>query len=80
MKVGELRDKLSALDPNLDIMCYSEDAALLAPGHLFRLLEIERVDTTYGELTRTDDGIPSLKIGKGPASATLAILEVIADF
>lgn len=80
MKVKELRDKLSALDPNLDVLCYTEDDALLTPGHLFRLFEIERVDKVHAELKRADDGIPSLKIGEGPASTDLVVLEVIADF
>lgn len=80
MKVGELIDKLKRLDPKLEILCYTEDAAFLPEKHLFRLLDIEGVDVSEGERCRTDDRIPTLKLGAGPHSEKLAFLNVTADF
>jgi hypothetical protein len=80
MKVRELQQQLSRLNPDLDVICYTEDEKLVAGNMIFRLLEIEGVDTTEGQRVRLDDGTPYLKLGKGPASVTLATLTVTADF
>ena len=80
MKVRELQDQLGKLDPALEVVCYTEDPSFHAEGHGFRLLEIEAVDTTQGEWAKNDDGIPSLKLGKGPSSVKLAVLKVTSDF
>jgi hypothetical protein len=80
MKVRELQQRLNKLDPELEVLCYTEDIKLVEGNMGFRLLDIENVDTTQGEQVRLDDGTPHLKLGKGPASVTLATLEVTADF
>lgn len=80
MKVRELQERLSKLDPGLDILCYSEHESLVSSGQMLRLLEIEDVSTTEAELVRLDDGTPYLRIGKSSSSATLALLEVGPDF
>lgn len=80
MKVRELVERLEQVDPELDVVCYSEDEALLASGHIFRLLEISGVDTTEAEPVRGADEVPSLKLGKGPGSVRLAVIEVTSDF
>lgn len=80
MKVRELQQRLSKLDPELDVLCYTEDSKLVPADAHFRLLEIEDVQTTHGEQVRLDDGTPYLKLGMGPASVVLATLVVTADF
>jgi len=80
MKVKELIDALGKYDPDLEVLCYSEDEQLVLPKHLFRLLEIEGVDVVNGEKQRDDKGIPTLKIGKSDAAARHVVLNVIADF
>lgn len=80
MKVQELQQQLSKLDPDLEVLCYSEDATLLGRDQAFRLLDIEAVSTTRGERVRLDDGTPYLKLGKSPESIVLATLEVTLDF
>jgi hypothetical protein len=80
MKVKELQEKLGKLDPNLEVVCYSEDEILQHLDRGFRLLDILAVSTTDGERARLDDGTPYLKLGKGPDSSTIALLEVTVDF
>ena len=80
MKVRKLQQLLSKLDPELHVLCYTEDTNLVAAENQFRLLEIEEVNTTQGELVRLDDGTPYLKLGEGPTSRTLATLVVTGDF
>jgi len=80
MKVKELVEKLNQLDPELEVLCYSEDSNLLAFEHLFRLLDIHGVSIVEGEKRRGDDQIPSLKIGHTQHSQKHAVIEVTPDF
>jgi hypothetical protein len=80
MKVGELQQQLSKLDPDVEVLCYSEDEALRGKNQAFRLLDIECVSTAEGERIRLDDERPYLRLGKSPESMVIAILEVTADF
>lgn len=80
MRVRELQEQLGRLDGDLELLCYTEDEGLQAPGYLFRLLDIEAVGTTEGEFVRGDDDVPSLRLGKSDVSQTFAILEVVSKF
>ena len=80
MKVRELHERLSKLDPKLDVLCYSEDEKLWVKGWCFILSDILAVSTTEAERLRLDDGTPYLKFKKGPASETIANLEITSDF
>jgi hypothetical protein len=80
MTVKELISKLSKLDPELEVLCYSEDDELVPPGHLFRLLYIESVTVNDAQRRKGDDGIPSLKFVKTEHSEELAFLNVTVDF
>jgi hypothetical protein len=80
MKVKELQQKLSSLNPELELLCYTEDERLLTDRRGFLLLDIESVEITDAEHVRLDDGTPYLKLGKGPASTTVATLHVTSDF
>jgi hypothetical protein len=79
MKVKDLLEKLSKVDPNSDVVCYSEDESLLLDGHIFRVLELESVDSVVAEKCRTD-GVGTLKIGKSDASKNLVTLNITTDF
>ena len=79
MKVKDLLEKLSKLDPNSDVICYSEDDSLLLDGHLFRVLEIESVNSVVAEKCRAD-GVATLKIGKSDASQNHVTLNITTDF
>lgn len=80
MKVKELLEQLRRFDPELDVLCCSEDEGLLAPNHHFRLLDICSVSTVEGEKVRGEDGIPSMKLGKTPHSQPHAVIDVTVDF
>ena len=80
MKVRELQEHLSKLDPELDVVCYSEDERLLVEKRGFILFDILAVSTAEAELLRLDDGTPYLKFDRGPTSVAMATLEVTSDF
>lgn len=80
MTVRELIAKLSALDQDLQVVCYTEDEELLAPGHIFRLLAIVDVDVAEGEKLRDSKGHPTMKFGSSPDATRLAVLDVTAHF
>ncbi len=80
MKVRELREQLSKLDPELEVVCYSEDEKLLTQGRGFILFDVTAINTTEAEQLRLDDGTPYLKFGKSPAASAIATLEVTTVF
>ena len=80
MKVKDLVKQLNKLDPELEVLCYSEDNDLLASKHGFRLLDINGVSIIEGEKRRGDDQIPSLKLGKTSLSQKHVVIEVTSDF
>ena len=80
MKVRELVEQLGSLDPEMEILCCSEDEAILPKGHGFRLLEINGVDVSEGERQRGDDEVPTLKLGKGDSAERIAVISVTCDF
>lgn len=79
MKVKDLIKKLSTFDPNSDVICYSEDESLLLDGHMFRVLEIENLDSVMAEKCRVD-GIGTLKIGNSDISQNHVTLNITTDF
>jgi len=80
MKVRELLQNLGTLDPELEVLCLSEDANLAAKGQQFRLLDIESISALYAEMVRLDDDTPYLKLGEGPSAVAFAILQVTMAF
>lgn len=80
MKVRELLQHLNKLDPDLEVLCYSEDETLQSKGQLFRIFNLEAVETINAERLRLQDNTPYLKFGKGPDSETLVTLEITLDF
>lgn len=80
MKVRELQEQLSKLDPGLDVVCCSEDRKLLAAGRGFILFDVLAVSATPAEQLHLDDRTPYLRFKKGSTSATIATLEITSDF
>ena len=80
MKVKDLQKKLAELDPESDLLCYSEDEALQTSETVFRIFEIEGLSVTDAEKTRTDKEVPTLKLGKSEYSKKVALLDITSDF
>ena len=80
MKVRDIQEQLSNLDPELDVVCYSEDERLLVEGRGFILFDVLAIGKVEAERLRLDNGTPYLKFGKGPASVAIATLQVTSDF
>ncbi len=80
MKVRELQELLSRLDPELEVICYCEDEDLLAKDREFTLFDILEISTTEVERLRLKDGSRYLKFDRGTASQTIAMLEITSDF
>jgi len=79
MKVKDLIAKLKTIDPELNILCYSEDESLVSGKNLIRLLEIDSVDVSEGEISRDDNGELCIKIGKGEYSSPVAFINLTVD-
>ncbi len=80
MKVRELCEHLSKLDPELDVLCYCEDERLLIEKRGFVLFDIFAVSPTKAERLRLEDGTPYLKFERGAHSVAIATLEVTSVF
>ncbi len=80
MKVSELQQQLGKFNPNLEVLCYTEDARFVKAGTKFTLLDIDKVTVIQGERVRLDDGTPTLKLGKSHDSIELVALESTSDF
>ncbi|MCY1440928.1 hypothetical protein D9M71_572220 [compost metagenome] len=80
MKVKELIEELNKQDPELEILCYTEDEKFLPPDHLFRLIDIENVSVLEAEKCRGDDGIPTLKIGTDGYTQKHVLINLLTDF
>jgi hypothetical protein len=80
MKVKQLMEQLAKLDGELEILCFTEDDGLVAPGYDYRLLDIEDVDFVEAERRWGGEGIPTLKFGKSDTSETIVTLNVTGTF
>ena len=72
--------KLQDMDPDIDVLCCSEDDSMLPPNQGFRLFDIVGTDVMEGEKRRGEDQIVSLKLGPGPNSTKLAFIVITSDF
>lgn len=80
MKVKELIAVLSNQNPELDILCYTEDKQFLQGNNKFRLIEIDNISTIEGEKQRDADGFPTLKLGSNGYSEKHVIINLLTDF
>lgn len=74
MKLRELRDKLADLDPDLEVLCYTEDPSLLQPDRTFLVLDIQAVSTPHAERTGHETG--ALRFGRTSASEQFVMFEL----
>jgi hypothetical protein len=80
MKVKELQQLLSKLDPDMEVVCYNEDADVLDDGQILHPLSIiTSVSAIEAEKIRLN-GTPLLKFVKSPKSETFVAFEVTTDF
>lgn len=80
MKVKDLLARLSRLNPDIDILVYSEDPGLLSEGESFRILDITDIDTGKAVRDRGPMREPILRFGHGPDAQEIAFLHVVLDF
>jgi len=80
MRVRELQEQLAKFDPDLEVLAYTEDEALLAEGHIFRLLYVDDVDTAEGVLLKGTDGTPSMRFERSDSSRVVVTLGVTGSF
>lgn len=74
MKVRDLLEQLNRLDPDLEVVCYSEDEAAFQKKQLF--FSADKISTVNAEISRNEEGLPLISFrGNSP----VALLEMIAD-
>jgi hypothetical protein len=79
MIARQLIAELSKLNPDVDVVCYTEDRELLMNEMRFRLLNIEGVDSTVGEKVNVE-GVPTIKMGEPPSATMVGRLHVTLQF
>lgn len=79
MKVRELIDKLSELDPSLEVILTTEDEDVVIPGNVVRPFEIINVSAVNVELSRDEMRRPQIASAAMGEGRTCAILEITAD-
>lgn len=80
MKVRELQEELSKLNPESEIICYSEDERFADDKRGFLLLDISAVGEIQAEKIRLDDGTPYLKFSNEHPAVEIGVLNVTVDF
>ena len=78
MNVQVLIDKLSTLDPNLDILCSLELTEETSLSIGINALEIDDVESTHLQCKRSETGV-KLLFGKSETSELLAVLTITND-
>jgi len=80
MKVRDLISKLNQFEPDLDVVCHSDDESVLAKSGGSPLFEMNDINLVEGTMTRGPDGIPAIKFGKAPGSRKLVFVDITSDF
>lgn len=80
MKVKELVSELTKCDQELEVLSFSDDQDLVPHKHLFRILDIARIDVAVGERHRGDDLILTLKFAGSPKSERVVLIKLLAIF
>ena len=80
LKVKDLLSKLRIVNPEYEVLCYCEDENILSDGHGFIIFEINSIEKVEAEKTRSEDGLPSLKLGKTEYSKPHILIEITSDF
>lgn len=79
MKVKDLMQKLSKLNGELEILCYTEDESLIADGEAVKALDIVDISETKLEVTRNDARKVQLKFTGTNIDRSYALIEITAD-
>lgn len=74
MTVQELLSKLNKLDPNLNMVCYTETEEM--SGRVLDILDVKEETATT---SRNDNGIVIIKFDSSVSSNRFACLEVTSD-
>lgn len=68
------------MDPELEVIGYSEDPEVVPVKHLFRLFELTDLTPMQGTKSRTTDGVPTISFGKEEHSVQMVALEITSTF
>ena len=79
MKVKELIEKLNSMDPDLDVLCYTEDESLVGKENLGRALEVIEISRTDMEVSRNEDGVVQIKFTSSELSKPYVLFEITSD-
>jgi len=79
MKVKDLIQKLSKLNGELEILCYTEDESLVAGGEGVKALDILDISETKLKVTRNVDHKVQLKFTGSSADRAYALIEITSD-
>ncbi|WP_395501805.1 hypothetical protein [Ectopseudomonas mendocina] len=80
MKVKELIERLSKLDPDLTVCATCEDADVVADGQLVRPFSVEFVGVADIETSRDTSGRPQMAAVEAGRGHRYALLEITGDF
>jgi hypothetical protein len=80
MKIKDLQEIIANLDPELVLVCSTEDEKFLSGNEIFKLFEIDSVSVSEAERFRDNNREPMLKFGKSEGSHPIGIINLISDF
>jgi hypothetical protein len=80
VKVKDLQKILANIDPELDVICYTEDDELVEKSQGFRLMEIENISVHHATRKRDDNHNPILIFENNSYSQKVAIANVTCNF
>lgn len=80
MRVRELIKALEKLNPDLDLLVYTEDEDVVEPGQSMRFLYIDGVSTVVGVTSRDERGRVQIDLGLDPEARMIATLDVTSQF
>jgi hypothetical protein len=79
MNVEELINELQKYDPKAKVLVTSEQESILKEEDLIRVFGIIDIHKTMAELTRLDDGRPSLKYCHSRNAIEIVEIEITED-
>tara|TARA_R110001592_G_scaffold363370_1_gene685400 strand:+ start:18554 stop:18799 length:246 start_codon:yes stop_codon:yes gene_type:complete len=80
MKVKDLVSKLEKLNPEMDLLCFSESEDLAPKGYFIRVMAIVDVTESGAKLSRDEKSdVVSVKFEKPGISKKYAAIELTSD-
>ena len=76
MKVKDLQEKLSGLDPDLDVVVYTEDERVQVEGRRVSLFDIQAIGGGEAHIEELDGELPWPKFERGPKSSRYVFVEL----